>query len=89
MFATIKSLDFYLNKQIEYFNINVQVLSGELDNPNGYSKDYILWIITEQVKTMHVTLNKIKEQSTNKKLIAKCEKNVAQVEEKFNSIKKK
>lgn len=86
MFATIKGLELKLNQQIEYFNINLQVLNGELDNPNGYSRDYILGVMTSQVKGIHSLVDRIKEQSNNAKLIAKCEQKVADVSDRFNSI---
>lgn len=86
MFVTIKNRVALLDKQIEYFNINREVLSGKRDNPNGYSRDYILGVMTDQCKLMHRIVDEIKEMSTNQKLIRECEKKIEKVAKDFMEV---
>ena len=86
MFVTVKQLAQRIDNEIYLIGINIEVLEGKLDNPNGYSREYILEFINKQVKTVYNLVDELERISANKKLIAQYRVKAKEVGKRFSEI---
>lgn len=86
MFISVKSRVQTIDKHISYMNANMDMLEGKLDNPNGYSKNYILAVISGQCYRLHNMMDELRRVSTNKKLIAQYTEKEDAVCNRFDTI---
>jgi len=86
MFVTVKALSQRIDNHIFYMNVNMDMLEGKLDNPNNYSRGYILGVISRQCNDLHDMIDELKRISTNKRLIAKYEAKAQKVVNRFSTV---
>lgn len=84
MFVTVKALTQRIDNQISCMNVNMDMLEGKLDNPNNYSRDYILDFISKQCNDLHDMINALEFSSENTKLIVQYKAKAQEVINRFS-----
>lgn len=74
MFTTVGALKTRIEDKINLIEINKKVLSGELENPNGYSEEYINEVIAEQIESLYKLLEILKRYSSSERVISRYTK---------------
>ena len=86
MFSTVQGLCGKIDHEIEYININLDMYEGKLDNPNGYTNEFLLGFVARQFESLSKTIESLATRSTNDRLIKKYRNKYKSVATRFSEI---
>lgn len=83
MFVQVQNLTYMIDHDIEMIQNNYKIVTGEVENINNLSADYVMDFIKGQIETVDRRLALLKKESSNEKLIKKYEKKVETMKQSF------